>query len=185
MAIKHIPLRAPRTGMAEAVFVAEWQRWNPRETQLLGRLLGRKRPSQRDAQVAASFVSWLGTNVGSSYLHQARQRLALGSEDFAEAAYLTAWALTNRRKLDGLRVVEFILAKDQDINKGLSLWEMNNHKVLRSDMADVTLRDLDVIESIVSWLATSEGAMFIETCCALDVAEANRRRQVFALEQNQ
>lgn len=178
MTIQHAPLRAPRHDMPEAIFVAEWRKRNLSEPTLFGRILNRSKPSQRDAQVAASFVSWLGTGVGDAFLIQARQRLTQGSEDFAEGAFVTTWALTNRRKINGLRMVEYILSRDTD-------WELQLHqKDLKTDYVQVSLRDMDVIESLVIWLSTSEGGAFLKDCASLNELEISRRRREFMLCEN-
>jgi hypothetical protein len=176
MNIKHIPIRKIREDMNEAIYLKIWQNLN--KSPLLSRILNRNRPSQRDAQVAASFVSWLGTGVGDSFLYQAKQRLKNGSEDFSESAYITAWAITNKRKIDNTRIIEFILSRDEDWHTEL------HHKTIKKNHVQISLSDLDVVESIIVWLSTSEGDLFINTCIKSCEIDSIQKRHLFYLENN-
>lgn len=176
MTIQHTPIRKVRDNMDEAIFLKCWQELNQKP--LLNRILSRIKPSQRDAQVAASFISWLGTGVGDSFLLQAKQRLQNGSEDFSESAYLTAWAIKNKKKIDNKRIVEFILSKDEDWHKEL------NQSTIKIDCVQISLRDLDVIESIVIWLSTSEGYLFIKKCQKTCELNSINKRLQFNIEFN-
>lgn len=80
----HVGLHARRlkekgpSAVREKAFAEQWQ--HEQNTDLLAYLLGngndRVAISQRDAEVAATVVQWLGTNVGQDFLDTVRQRSA-------------------------------------------------------------------------------------------------------------
>lgn len=141
----------------EGIFVGQWKHELAKvpdhgtgETEeMFCKIFGDLDPiDQRDATVAASFICWLGTNAGNSYLHEsALRRHSEGGDE----AYLLQWALWNRRVSyinGGKRTVEAILREP-------------------------TIRDLEVIEKLAEWLGTPPGRVFLKN--ANDEIEATRK----------
>lgn len=65
----------------ERVYAAEWKRVNRQFRNLLELLLSeepnrRVVVSRRDAYVAATVIQWLGTNVGSGFVHECERKVA-------------------------------------------------------------------------------------------------------------
>lgn len=66
---------------AERVYLAHWLRLNKGRPPFLGLLMSPNparyavEVTQRDAEVAATVVQWLGTNVGSGFVHQAERSI--------------------------------------------------------------------------------------------------------------
>lgn len=85
--MKHIGLHASRlkkdqNNPREVAFAEQWQKEND-EGQILSWLLSRNseqkqsiksKPSERDIEVAATVIQWLGSNVGMSFLEEAIRR---------------------------------------------------------------------------------------------------------------
>ena len=78
--IKHVGLRADRLRREpdEKRFADEWRKQNSFDPPLLAQMLGDGlRPStdvtQRDAEVAATVIQWLGSHVGSHFVDECRK----------------------------------------------------------------------------------------------------------------
>lgn len=169
MTAPHVPFMPARSDLAEAVFLSRWQELNQQLPKFLSALLGH-RASVRDCRIAASFITWLGTSCGNSFLHQAK--LQMESQLYAEIAYLAAWALTNRRDRlhsSNVRTIEVILSP-KSLFQGSDKTPYQRAKELR-----LTLDDMDTVESIVKWLASDHGNTFVEDCLAQH--QANRDEQ--------
>jgi len=169
VALDHSPIRPPRDGfIGEAVFAELWKArmdlardWiSPVDRGALGEILDHlEQPvTQRDASVAASFISWLGTNVGSSFLDQTDALSCLVRHD-APSAYVAEWAAKNRRLRHvnlGWRSIElFMMTKEQS--------DRVNREGTRpgpGEAVDITVRDLEVAEQIAAWLGTTDGRQF-------------------------
>ena len=156
---QHTPFRPARKDLAEICFLSQWQALNAESPSLLPGILGRSRCDVRSARIAASFITWIGSNVGASFIEMAKARI----EDFtyAEPAYLATWALVNRRQAhvnSGVRAIEVILSPENLF--GLTpYWDQQ-----RASKLSISLADIDVIESMVSWLSTPHADAFVNSC---------------------
>lgn len=175
--IVHEPTRPVRPDvLGEVVFLSEWQKLNqttafdeyrkvvPYLWVIIQRSIfsGRHTVTQREATVAASFIKWLGTGVGSCFLTEMYKKKAktvsCGEE---QDTCVSFWAQENcMRDHSGLRRIEFILAKDEDY---ASLVAIPYASTLKHHI-NYTSHDLDVIECVVAWLATEAGTIFVEMC---------------------
>ena len=157
--MKHSPFRPARPDMAEAVFLSRWQALNVASDVFLPSILGHSRAPVRSARVAASFITWIGSNVGACFIREAK--LAIAHHSYAEPAYLTAWALANRRVFSvssNVRAIEVILSPASLFNQaGGTPFEL-------ASQMNISLADMDVIESIVIWLSTAHGDSFVTAC---------------------
>jgi hypothetical protein len=161
--VKHTPFRPARKDLAEICFLTQWKALNEESPRLLAGILGRTRSDVRSARVAASLITWIGSNAGASFIEMAKARI----EDFsfAEPAYLATWALVNRRQAhvnSGVRAIEIILSPENLFESANShYWAQK-----RASNLAISLADIDVIESMVSWLSTSHGDAFVSACVA-------------------
>lgn len=162
----------PRQGMVgEQVFAEFWEKlMGDTQTDMLppnGQLSGVLGPypfdlDQRCATVAASLVTWFGTNCGMAFLHKAKVEAekCLNKGD----SYLRTWAVENARKSQsgsGARVLEHCLKPAGE-----------------RDIPELSGRDYEVAEHLISWLADDEGKDFVDRC----EAEIERRRPEANLE---
>lgn len=109
---------------------------------------------QRAATVASSFIRWLGTNNGRGYLSRSN---ALKGVHGCQA-FLVAWVLENQRQYDGhFRMITLLLTKGENFAPlgGLAPG---------GQLADVSDRDNEVIESLASWLGTEQGLEYLQRC---------------------
>lgn len=167
--LDHSPIRPPRDGfIGEAVFAEFWKTrmgldrdWiSPVDRGALGDILEHLDGpvSQRDASVAASFVCWLGTNAGSSFLDQAAALSCLVRHD-APSAYVAEWAAKNRRLRHvnlGWRSIElFMMPREQSdrVNR------LGAHPG-PGEAVEITARDLEVADQIAAWLGSEDGRQF-------------------------
>lgn len=175
-AIEHRAVRPPREGMVgEEVFAARWQElmaqepeWDDYATMLHAVLRDYTFPiGQREAEVAASVIQWLGTNAGESVVHKADSISRflwpnrLPGEDVHSAAYVAAFTMTNRRDRCvnmGVRAVEGILARESDLGYG----RYGCYGVVR--LPPVSANDVEVVEHVMYWLGSTTGASFLKTC---------------------
>lgn len=64
-----------RTGLVERIFAETWMRWNNRFDPILDCLMPRGLIlSEREARIVATVIQWLGTNVGTGFLHECLNR---------------------------------------------------------------------------------------------------------------
>lgn len=174
--LKHIPIAPPRQGHdGEVSFLAAWQQFADRAPDDFEAIFSHRishRFAQRSASVAASFVMWLGTNAGACLIRSGNDLATKGLS--RTYAYVAAWAIDNQRIRwinSGLRSVQYVLAAEYPI-------EGAGHEVLWSKVPVVTLEDLDVIDALMEWLATSQGQTFLVAAQArLDAA--HRERHLF------
>ena len=185
----HSPITAPRSDHhGEQVFAALWQALMAREpgewaytmaNHMLCAVLRWRddEVTQRSASVAATFVKWLGTACGASFLLDC-ERLA-AQHPGSGHGYLMAWAVENERKSwlnSGFRAIEHILALPENRTTGAL-------STLRTAPA-LSVDDYEVIEAVVFWLSGTEGLEFVAQCkeelahrkMAEDVAAAIARR---------
>jgi hypothetical protein len=159
--LSHTPVRPPRrTFLREQVYASRWAKLiaaHPRV--LMSILTDYVAPvGQREATVAASFVTWLGTNIGQALLETAAKRTPLSpladwsKELAASDAFLSAWAHENRRQLGingGKRTLEAILQDDT-----------------ASQQQRPSADDYEVVEHLVIWLGCTRGQRFLAGCRA-------------------
>jgi len=169
--LKHDPIRPPRDGAdGEQVFAELWKSYmdelpngddppNARLGYILQDLYGII--TQRHASIAASFVTWLGTNSGSCFLIEAeRWAESLKKTDSRTMAFLGCWHATNTRLSfinSGVRTIEHILSPEENLTNGPLGWKVGRCPDISSD-------DLEVVDKVVVWLATDEGTEFIKRC---------------------
>jgi len=107
----------------------------------------------RDAQVATSFVKWLGTAAGSDYRRKAAELSSIIAKDHDGGdsnAYLAAWVMENKR--------------ERNINNG----SIQRESILYDTEGKFTCsaRDLEVMELMAGWLGSKEGQEFIADATA-------------------
>lgn len=110
-------------------------------------------PTQRDATVAASFICWLGCNVGAGYLTESRRQF----EREGQRAYLQTWSVMNLRrgwKGGGRRKLDAILPPP---------W-------------DLTARDVEIVDHAAWWLGSPDGQKLIREAEA-EIEETGRQIQ--------
>jgi hypothetical protein len=115
--------------------------------------------TQRAASVAATFVKWLGTACGGSFMFDC-ERLA-AQHPGSGHGYLMAWAVENERKSwlnGGFRAIEHILAGPDDYT-GAALSCLRHAPALSVD-------DYEVVEAVVYWLSSTDGLEFVAQCKA-------------------
>lgn len=169
----HEPVQPARESHPERVFLTMWQRLmsDPERVQEVYYGLPHDL-DQRGATAGASLVCWLGTNVGSGFLHQCQQLENQGGI-YADGAYLMAWAIHNRRKYASgrLRTIEHLLTPG-GASLGPGSYAGGNVNWPAIIDADINLRDQDAIECVLEWLATARGKQFIRA--ANKAAEGER-----------
>ncbi len=153
--------------IGENVFHAQWKKlmeipveimYNENECMLHVVLSNLYRQiTQRDATVAASFITWLGTNIGYSYIGKCHHLIeTYPINKSRKFIFLEQWNIQNLRKLGNLsshRTIEIIL----------------NAKY----RSDVTINDYEVIECITLWLSEDDGYHFLHICKQADVDYRN------------
>lgn len=108
--------------------------------------------NQRRAYVCASFIVWLGTNLGNS-LYQSVVRINESHREIKFNVWAAAWHEHNKRELHvngGIRAIEFILAPD-DHYKGNRL----------AKRPELSVDDLETIDNLLEWLDSQSGYLFI------------------------
>ncbi len=172
--LSHKPIIPPREGFpGENVYAFEWETLNATvgrpdldpPNALLANILYdmQRRITQRHASVAASFITWLGTNAGMCFKLTA-QRIREESRGLLtlEDAYGCAWAIENRRRShvnSGSRAIEHILAGVDDFGKDL----FGGMYGLRR-APDLHVEDYETIEHLVAWLASPRAVEFVARC---------------------
>lgn len=134
---------------------------------------------QREASVAASFVTWLGTNIGTCFRGTAK-KMGETLKSF-ENGFLAAWAIQNSRKsreLGGLRYLEAIISDRSSGQR--EIFNEGPHRVR------ISSADLEVVEAILIWLGSAEGQSFMMKCDkeieALDRESRNVAKKVMLLD---
>lgn len=157
--LKHLPIREPRKGFPrEHVFAGRWQRLMQAKCCALRSVLHDYLGpiGQREASVAASVITWLGTNIGQALLDDAKRRLSRSPDPspsgyHASDSHLAAWAAENRRKRGfggGVRLLEILLIERSE----------------RDTVARPTADDYEVAEHVMFWLGQYDGQRFLEQC---------------------
>ena len=166
----HRPIRRPRTTFTgECMFAASWMRLMASPLVESDRYSGgfaNKLESiltlypheitQRTASIAASFISWLGTNNGMCFLLSARKMgETLGN---MEHGYVAAWAIENRRSQGincGVRTIEAVLAEE---DRGEDLFGY------RPNIPILSAAEVEVVDILVGWIGCEEGRAFVSNC---------------------
>lgn len=159
MNIIHKPIRPVRDDVVgEFVFSTAWEKMAtrvfPHDEEEVGVFLDlakyhRIPDLQRGASVAASFMTWLGTNCGNSFLHEASNRTR-------NPKYLLEWAKENRRQYginNNIRTIEFLIAPEDHFKNG------SLHKY-----PDVLFQDCEVIEMMCEWLERTNAQKMLKDC---------------------
>jgi hypothetical protein len=165
----HQPTRPvhPRD-VGEMTYLSQWQAFNRASrlspagcVQFLRTLVhdhvpfARKMVTEREATVAASFVKWLGTNNGQAFVMQFKALcLEVEGELERQAVCLGFWREENRTRPRSPRLIQFILARDEDYDEKARLEQPVYYEE----------HDEQVIISVVRWLCTNEGLKFIDEC---------------------
>jgi len=160
---EHKPVRPPRDGhVGENVFYRNWLKQmrskddlNDPANQQFVDVLGAygHKLTEHTATVAATFITWLGTNLGNAYRCDAKRLMNVQEKarfDHSDA-YLWAWASTNVRRSgsgSGLRQLE----------ASMGAYEKNPPLL--------TAEDYEVADHLASWLGTEDGQAFLERCDA-------------------
>ena len=157
--LAHEAIRPARKGNPrELVFAGRWRELMQSKHDALNRILS-DYPApieQREASVAASFITWLGTNIGQAMLECAELRTAekrhgAWTPSYAASdAHLGAWVAENRRKhgIDcGGRTLEAILADPAT-----------------AQHAQPSAADYEVAEHVAFWLGQHDGQQFLSAC---------------------
>lgn len=162
-ALQHVPLQPVRNMLPEIVFSTEWKALMESTPEyvdddfvsvfhdMFNHIPGRKK--QRHAHLAATFVTWLGTNCGASFLHAARHMKEACPASYRTSNYLAVWSIENFRHSyvnRGWRLIEFFLTPD---------WEPTPQTA-----PTVTRTDAEIIETIAYWLGGTEGQKFLARC---------------------
>ena len=156
MPLKHVAIRIARDMVGEQVFARRWQEFAEKEcgnsTGFEYVLRGYPYPlDQRAASVAASFITWLGTNVGGSLLGIAEEfKLARAVPSFA---YVAAWSVMNVRSVgisSNARQIEFLTRTQEELEKNV--------------FSEVSVRDLEVVDQLTLWLGSHDGQGFLKGC---------------------
>ena len=170
MTIKHVAIRPARNMIGEQVFARRWLLLMEKENNHTERsnfewvLASYPYPiDQRAASVAASFIVWLGTNVGGSFLALAKEFNAVHAA--RSSAYVAAWAVMNVRSFGHnsyARQIDFLTRTVEELSKDI--------------FSEVSIRDLEVADQVAFWLGSEDGQNFLNGCAA----EISRRKDLEA-----
>lgn len=172
--LEHKAFRPPRpTFIGENVFAQRWAEWMRcdaapfRHQWEYGRDADDRWPieivlselryeiDQRAASMAASLVTWLGTNVGRSVLLEGDRIRKTGT---VRLAYLVAWTLENQRHRSvngGVQIVEYLLMTTWPRVTG-SLHHLPEPKAC----------DIEVCDHVMRWIGEDRGQAFVQSCRA-------------------
>lgn len=168
-ALQHKPFKGPRSGfIGETVMAEKWAEWMRLDSPHFRRdwdwdcdveerwpleivLRELRYPvDQAAASMAASLVTWLGTNVGRSVLSEGERIRKTGA---VLHPYLVAWTLENQRHNGingGIQIIEFLLS---------STWQWKT-------LPEPTARDIEVCDHVMRWIAEERGQAFLRSCRA-------------------
>jgi hypothetical protein len=172
MFVDHIPFAPPRENTpAEGIYLKLWQDFaaaRPDDFQDIFRDMN-DTVDQRIASVAASFMVYMGCNVGHAFTERAKALIHVFA--WERESYLAAWAIHNRRTYgvnNGLRAVEFMLATQHPIdNEGCRhvVWER---------IPEIAQKEMDAVECMVEWWSTGPAKRMRGV--AESLIEAERRK---------
>ena len=157
--IVHKPIRPVRDDVVgEVVFSAAWEKMATRvfnhDEEEVGVFLDlakyhRLPDLERAARVAASFMTWLGTNCGNSFLHEASNRKG-------RHRYLLEWGKENRREYginNNVRTIEFLIAPEDHFKNGALI-----------KYPQVLFQDCEVVEMMCEWLERNNAQQMLKDC---------------------
>jgi hypothetical protein len=172
--LDHKPITGPRPShVGENVFAHQWELlMQKRESEedppnaALARILWNMTHgeglTQRHASVAASFITWLGTNCGNALIEKSR-RLYIAMDSVSqlsrEDAFVAAWAIENMRKPGRYRVIDSVLAPPDHWLKDV----FTNQTVLGM-IPPLSADDLETCDHVAYWCGSPEGCEFIRLC---------------------
>lgn len=171
--LEHIPFQPPREGTpGEGIYLQLWRDYLAADANRLRAILRTVgTPTQRDASICASFMTFMGCNGGHCFTLEAlRLTEKLGGP---YRGFMAAWALENNRCTGvnhGLRSIEYMLAEKHPIDHG----RFNSGSVNWGLVPEVTMRDIDVVEAMVEWWSGGEAGIIREIADPL-ISAANRR----------
>lgn len=184
--LKHEPIRPARTCTPrEGMFLQRWQAYAPAIDSSVGYdyLSNFERifydassvADQRQASVAASFITFMGCNGGMGFTWMCERFAAsVIFQNCREDAFLAAWALEDKRcrgTNHGLRTSEYALAVQHPIAE-----QSAGHRTADWSLVPViSADDRDTLECMVRWWAGTEAkAMRIDVDTAYKRIEQNR-----------
>ncbi|MPN56628.1 hypothetical protein SDC9_204318 [bioreactor metagenome] len=94
-------------------------------------------------------MTFMGCNCGRNFTDAAERLAKSGAFTCTEDAYLAAWAAENKRNKGvnhGLRTIEYMLAREHPIESAIF-----NNRVNWNQVPDVSMEDVDIVESMVRW----------------------------------
>lgn len=180
VSLEPVPFAQPRAGVpGESIYLQLWRDYLAVAPGRLESILRNMpfQPNQRDASICASFMVFMGCNGGRG-LHVSAEALMKRCQLRAHDAFMLAWAKENERVLgvnSGVRTIEFMLASEYPIAQR----ETIGHRIDWQKVPDITIRDVDVVECMVAWWASREGAEMRSV--AEPMIEAENRRAMSRL----
>lgn len=177
----HQPARPCRNGVpGEVVFLSRWQMLmlaplGDEDAHPLQEILGDvvDRVEQRDATLAASFMTWLGTNVGGAMIYESCQIRGV------PYPVLAAWSNHNMRRRHinlGIRTLQSLLVSA----------DAPLHPITKDPLRPprVSVRDLEVAEALAVWLGWPAGQAYI-AACQVEMAAVREHEQMLWRSANQ
>lgn len=193
--LKHRPYRSPRNfDLGEQAFAEMWQQLMLKEydsseeeddveglnsyfVDIIFCLRGSFEEvfSQRNATLLASVVTWLGTNCGRSFLHEAEKY----KPQFGTLSYVVRWSIDNLRLygLDyNLTILEHVMC-DLD-----TIFRIQQQRYVReSDNIPVfSGMDIEAVNASMLWLGHSNGQQFLKDAQQkIDAIREQKRVETF------
>jgi hypothetical protein len=166
----HKPIDGPRPNhVGENVFAFQWEQLmvkpmehgdSPPNVQLaliLWKLT--RRITQRHASVAASFITWLGTNCGNAII-QRSLRLYFDANIGREESFVAAWSIDNLpHNGSGIRLIDAVLATADCWGRDI----LDNGPRLQR-LPELSVEDHQTVEQVAYWCGTEDGCKFIRLC---------------------
>ena len=174
----HEPITPARPGTpGEGVYLDLWRQYLAADENRLAAILRntlRGEPSQRQASVCASFMTFMGCNCGDGFTYKA-EKLATGDKPpyaWRNQAFAAAWGLENRRSVgvnSGLRTIEAMLAKNLWVDR-----PFRGPVVNWPALDEITTADYDTVDCMVEWWSGEEARQMRKIAEPMIMA-ANRR----------
>lgn len=169
---EHKPITGPRPShVGENVFAYQWEvLMQKREEEdppnaALARILWNMQHgfiTQRHASVAASFITWLGTNCGNAMIEKSRQiyiSIDSVSRMTREESVLAAWAIENVKRPGQYRLIESVLAPPDHWLK-----DVITGGFVLGLLPTLSAEDLETCDHVAYWCGSPEGCEFIRLC---------------------
>jgi len=168
MTLNHVAVRPARNDIGERVYARRWSELMSRDVGVMDRTPLEKvlvsypyEVDQQAAHLAASFITWLGTNCGRSFLETAKEFES--ARTIRSFAYLAAWSVHNARSIgfnSNARQIEFLIRTQEQMEKNI--------------FSEVSVRDLEAADQVALWLGSDDGQEFIAAC----EKEISRRKEL-------